>query len=62
MVLACSVCFGGNGPSADGAVASAIFLGGLVYTILAVGGVLVVVAVRRRGARGASAEDPGEAR
>jgi hypothetical protein len=47
---ACPVCYGGaEGDVIEGAKLSVFFMGGLVYTVM-IGGVVMVVAARRRAA------------
>jgi hypothetical protein len=55
---ACPVCYGNaEGDVIDGAKLSVFFMGGLVYTVM-IAGVVMVVAARRRGTRGGDGAHP----
>lgn len=57
--VACAVCFGGEGPSAEGATASVLFLGGLTYGVIATGAVVFLYA-RARASETREREKSGE--
>lgn len=59
-LVACAVCFGGEGPSAEGAAASVLFLGGLTYGVIATGAVVFFFArARARKTREGGEEETG---